>query len=135
MTSYDPASRDRAADLPADNALTVYFDGSCPLCTAEITYYASREGGNALRLVDVSDAAADTGTDLDQGAAKRRFHIRRPDGSLLSGAAGFAEVWQTLPGWRPAGRLARLWPIGILLEAGYRLFLPLRPVLSRLARR
>lgn len=135
MSANDCESRDRGTEEPSLAALTVYYDGSCPLCATEIAYYASREGGRGLRLVDVSEASAAMENDLDRDAAMRRFHVRQPDGTLLSGAAAFAEIWQVLPGWRPAGRVARFRPATVLLETGYRLFLPLRPFLSRLARR
>lgn len=115
--------------------LTVYYDGSCPLCATEMRYYTSREGSDALRLVDVSVEGADPGPGLDRRDAMRRIHVRRADGSLVSGAAAFAALWEALPGWRRAGRAARAWPLAPVLEWAYRAFLPIRPALSRLARR
>lgn len=34
---------------------TVYYDGACPLCRAEIEFYAKSEGGERLILHDISD--------------------------------------------------------------------------------
>ncbi|MBT8408683.1 MAG: DUF393 domain-containing protein [Alphaproteobacteria bacterium] len=116
-----------------DCDLTVYFDGSCPLCTAEIGHYKTREGAERLAFVDVSAKGADPGADLPAEEAMKRFHVRAADGTLLSGARAFVAIWQVLPGWRGLARFARLPGVVPALETGYRLFLPVRPYLSRLA--
>lgn len=118
-----------------DDRLRVYFDGSCPLCTAEIRHYESRSGGGQLACVDVSHAGSSVGPDLSAEMAMSRFHVRRPDGRLVSGASAFVEIWNALPGWRWAARIARLPGLLALLEGAYRVFVPLRPALSLLAAR
>jgi predicted DCC family thiol-disulfide oxidoreductase YuxK len=60
-----------------------------------------------------------------------RFHVRARNGELLSGAAAFIEVWARLPRWRWAARAAALPGAIATLELGYRLFLPVRPFISR----
>ncbi len=62
----------------------------------------------------------------------RRFHVRAGDGRLLSGAAAFVEVWARLPRWRWAARAASIPGALTVLEWGYRRFLPIRPLISRL---
>lgn len=118
-----------------DTKLTVYYDGSCPLCTAEIGHYETRRGAGAVCFVNVAEEGIETGGDLDRETALKRFHVRKPDGTLLSGAAAFAEIWDTLPGWRWLARIAKLPGVLWILELGYRLFLPIRPILSRIASR
>lgn len=114
--------------------LTVYFDGSCPLCRREIALYRRQRGAERLAWHDVS-AGASTGADLSCDAALRRFHVRDAQGRLHSGAAAFARLWRCLPGWRVLGWLAALPPTVWLLELAYRAFLPLRPRMQRWAQR
>lgn len=124
----------RAKAETIDMGPTIYFDGSCPICTAEIGHYASLEGGNRLGFVDVSDRGAVLGSDLSSDEAMRRFHVRLPDGTLLSGARAFAEVWKSLPDWRWAARLSTIPGVIPILEVGYRIFLTTRPVVSKVAK-
>lgn len=113
----------------------VYFDGACPLCRAEIAHYATCRGSERLNLVDLSAADTPPGPDLSRDQALARFHVRRPDGTLVSGARAFVLLWSVLPGWRWLARLAALPGVTPVLELGYRAFLPLRPGLARLVRR
>jgi predicted DCC family thiol-disulfide oxidoreductase YuxK len=120
---------------PDSSKTTVYFDGSCALCQAEIDHYRRQDRAGAVCFVDVSKTAAETPDGLDRKRAMARFHVRAPDGRVLSGAAAFPEIWRRLPGWRWAARAARLPGVLPLLELGYRMFLPARPFLARLASR
>jgi predicted DCC family thiol-disulfide oxidoreductase YuxK len=116
-------------------ALTVYYDGACPLCAAEIRLYRRSEGAERIAWVNVGpEGPAELGPGLTRGAARARFHVRRPDGTLVSGAAGFAALWAVLPRWRLLARLARLPGVLGLGEVAYRLFLPLRPWIARRVR-
>ncbi|MCX7354915.1 MAG: thiol-disulfide oxidoreductase DCC family protein [Sandarakinorhabdus sp.] len=110
---------------------TVYFDGSCPLCRAEIGYYQRKDQYSALCFVDISEPGGIPPEGITQERAMKRFHVRASDGRVLSGAAAFVEVWTRLPRWRWAARLAGLPGVTPLLEVGYRLFLPIRPYLSK----
>ncbi|KQP41047.1 thiol-disulfide oxidoreductase [Methylobacterium sp. Leaf104] len=123
------------ASQTAPPSLIVYYDGACPLCAAEIRVYRRSAGAERVAWVDVgAEGPAQLGPDLARGAARARFHVRRPDGTLVSGAAGFAALWAVLPRWRILARLARLPGVLGLGEVAYRLFLPLRPRIARLVR-
>ncbi len=115
--------------------LTVYYDGACPLCSIEIAHYKRQVGAEALHFVDASDPAADLGEGLSQSVALKRFHVRDSSGVLVSGARGFTRIWQVLPRWRWAARVARVPGALALLVLLYRAFLPIRPFLSRLVAR
>ncbi|MEK9951463.1 MAG: DUF393 domain-containing protein [Curvibacter sp.] len=119
------------AGIPPE--LTVYYDGSCPLCRREIALYRRQRGAERLVWQDLR-AGAPTGPGLSCDTALRRFHVRDAQGRLHSGAAGFARLWRSLPAWRVPGWLASLPPMCWLLELAYRGFLRLRPRLQRWAR-
>ena len=118
-----------------DGKLTVFYDGSCPLCTAEMGVYRKCAGADKLAFVDVS--AQDVGPvapGLDKATALRRFHVRAADGGLASGAEGFGHLWLALPGWRWLGRLVLLPGMLQATEVVYRGFLIVRPSLQQLWR-
>ena len=113
----------------ATGKLCVYYDGACPLCRAEIATYQRAAGGDGLHWVDAHGCGVvELGAGLERPAALARLHVRRADGTLLQGAAAFAEVWSALPGWRWLARVARLPGVLPLLELGYTGFLRLRPL-------
>ena len=89
---------------------------------------------SAIDWVDVS-AGQDLGGVLSCQAAMARFHVRDSQGRLFSGAAAFSRMWRLFPGWRWLGWLSAWPPLSWAFEGAYRLFLPLRPALQRMARR
>jgi predicted DCC family thiol-disulfide oxidoreductase YuxK len=136
----NPDSDNKPGTTAAAERPAVFYDGSCPLCAAEISTYRKCRGAGEIDWVDV--AGDDTGAHrefiapgLAREDAMRRFHMRRADGKIVSGGAAFAELWTALPAFSWAGRIGRLPGITVLLEGAYRLFLPVRPVLQRMLRR
>jgi predicted DCC family thiol-disulfide oxidoreductase YuxK len=111
--------------------LTVFYDGACPLCTAEIGLYRGCAGAERIAFVDVSVAnAGPVAPGLDKVAALRRFHVRLAGGALASGAEGFGHLWLALPGWRWIGRIVLLPGMLQATELAYRGFLTVRPALQ-----
>lgn len=134
MVPEDKETTNPAARLQPDcNAPEVFYDGSCPLCRAEIGMY--RDAGTQALFHNL----AEPGTALPEGRSERemlgRFHVRRADGRLVSGAAAFAELWKATPGWRWLGRIAAVPPFVWIGEGLYRAFLVVRPGVQKLARR
>jgi predicted DCC family thiol-disulfide oxidoreductase YuxK len=86
------------AGEPDAAALTVYYDGSCPVCSREIAAYRRQDCTAGWAFVDVAaDAGPALGPDLTRDAAMARMHVRRADGTLLRGAAAFVEMWARVP--------------------------------------
>ena len=116
--------------------LTVFYDGSCPLCCREIAVYRRRVASVRTRWTDVSACTPEA---LPEGLTRQdalaRFHVQRADGALISGAGAFAELWAHTPGFRWLGFMARLPMIHGVLDRAYGIFLDSRPVLQKLLSR
>jgi 3-demethoxyubiquinol 3-hydroxylase len=117
----------------ADEALTVFYDGGCPLCRREIGLYQGLCATEAVRWHDVHAQAPDPAV-LSSAQAMARFHVRDAQGQLFSGAAAFVVLWRALPGWRWLARVAALPGALPLMEWSYRGFLRVRPTMQRAAR-
>lgn len=116
--------------------VTVYYDGSCPVCRREIAFYRSNPDATNLVWHDVSinfREGDDTslGNDLNCKRAMAFFHVRDTQGNLFEGGVAFARLWLELRGWRLAGRLFMTWPFSIFINIGYKLFLPIRPTVQK----
>jgi len=112
--------------------LTVYFDGLCVICNAEIQHYRRRDRDGRIDFVDIAAPGFDAEAEgLDPRAVVRVLHARRADGTLVTGVDTFVEIWARVPGFGPAARLARLRPVRATLELGYRAFVRVRPYLPR----
>ena len=105
--------------------VTVWFDGSCPLCRREVALLRRLDRDRAVAFVDVG--TGDGACPIDRAELLNRFHAREGDGPMLSGAAAFAAMWRVLPLLRPLGLMARRPAVLAVLERLYRLFLRLRP--------
>ncbi|MDT7933382.1 MAG: DUF393 domain-containing protein [Sphingomonadaceae bacterium] len=112
--------------------LTVWHDGGCPLCRAEIALMRRLDRRGSIRFVDVARPGPDV-CPLDRRTLLARFHASE-DGRLLSGAAAFAAMWRAIPLLRPLGLMARSSVVLRLLEAAYVGFLRVRPGLQHVAR-
>ena len=115
-------------------ALSVLYDGACPLCRREIALYRGLRSDASVCFVDVSgETTLPAGTSSQQ--LLERFHVQRADGSLVSGAEAFLTLWAELPGWRWLARIGRLPGMRWLMERAYLGFLRWRPALQRWTRR
>ena len=115
-------------------ALTVLYDGACPLCRREIGIYRKLRPlrpDSTVCFADVSDAAVPLPSGTTREALLARFHVQGRDGELLSGARAFLALWAALPGWRWLAFVGRLPGAAWVMERAYRFFLRARPMLQR----
>lgn len=116
---------------PRPGELTVWYDGDCPICTAEIGLMRRLDSSSAIAFVDLSLAG---GCPTDRAARLARLHAQPRGGAMVSGAAAFVAMWRVLPGLRPLAALASPPPVQWLLERAYLVFLKVRPSLQAIAR-
>ena len=133
MTGTKPSNTRQGAE-----ALTVLYDGACPLCRREMAVYRDLQPlqqDSPVCFADVSNTAVPLPVGTTREQLMARFHVQDRDGQLLSGAAAFLALWAALPGWRWLALAGRLPGAAWLMERLYRLFLRWRPMLQRWAAR
>ena len=86
--------------------LTLFYDGACPLCQAEILFLSRRNQANLLDFVDINSAQFDPqkiGVSCE--AALAAMYGQFADGKLIQGVSVFPEAYRraNLP------RLAWFW--------------------------
>ena len=85
--------------------LTLYFDGNCPFCAAEMQRLRLWNTVNRLGFIDISAPEFDPAPlGVDMGALDRELHSRTADGRMLVGIdsmlAAYTMVgraWMVLP--------------------------------------
>jgi predicted DCC family thiol-disulfide oxidoreductase YuxK len=112
---------------PGYSSCTVYFDGMCTVCNREIATYQRLRGGNTINWVDASRCdVSELSAGLDRAYALQRLHVQTANGTLLSGAAAFVEIWKHLPAFAWMARLCASPYVLPVLEFVYRRFLVMR---------
>ncbi|HHS94221.1 MAG TPA: DUF393 domain-containing protein [Rhodobacterales bacterium] len=112
--------------------LTVFYDGACPLCIAEIAFYRRQKGAEAMTFIDVADAQNPLPKGVSRTCALARFHVETADGQVIDGAGAFLALLQRLPRFRWLGRAADRPLLRPVLSLLYDAFLRLRPAIVRL---
>jgi len=120
------------ADSVSTPALTVWYDGACPLCIREIALMRRLDRARRIDFIDV--APEDAVCPIDRTLLLARFHAREAGGPVLDGAAAFAAMWRAIPVLHPLGLAARNRVVLSGLEWLYVRFLHVRPWLQRRAR-
>lgn len=114
------ADRDQPGSEPLPVTCdTLYYDGQCPLCNAEIERLREVRG-DALRVADIHESTPE-GDAPDRETLLKTLHLRRADGSWLTGADANVAAWEgTRQGkWL---RVLRWAPLRPLVDAVYALW-------------
>jgi len=112
------------------NGSTVFFDGSCPICTAEINQYKALTPKTEIQWLDVTEPNFIPPDGQTKEQLMQRFHVLNNNAELLSGAAAFVYLWEQLPGWRRLAVIGKMPGAMEVLEFGYTNFLKVRPLIQ-----
>ncbi len=112
--------------------LTLYYDGACPLCQAEILFLSGRNKANLLEFIDINSDLFDperVGVTCD--AALATMYGQYASGSLIQGVSVFPEAYRRadLPALAWLFSRKALQPI---LRLGYKFFAKNRHAFSSL---
>ena len=111
--------------------LTLFYDGACPLCQAEILFLLGRNQAGLLNFVDINSKAYDplkVGVSCEEALAA--MYGQYADGTLINGVTVFPEAYRRaeLPTLAWIFSRKSMQPI---LKIGYRFFAKNRHAISR----
>ena len=111
--------------------LTLFYDGACPLCQAEILFLSGRNQAGLLNFVDINSKAYDplkVGVSCEEALAA--MYGQYADGTLIIGVTVFPEAYRRaeLPTLAWIFSRKSMQPI---LKIGYRFFASNRHAISR----
>jgi predicted DCC family thiol-disulfide oxidoreductase YuxK len=75
------------------STLTIYFDGKCPLCLAEIHVLKHNNAQQLLKFVDLHDGV-NVGDVINCTRALEVIHAQMENGEIITGANVFKEAYQ-----------------------------------------
>lgn len=128
VLAYVPMQTTTATTTPE---LTLYYDGQCPLCVAEIDFLQSRNAQGQLAFVDVTHTGFEAaGHNISCEAAMAQIHGRTADGQVLVGVPVFATAYRLAKLPVLAWVLSRKWLMPVLQPA-YVLFAKHRQAISK----
>lgn len=111
--------------------LTLFYDGACPLCQAEILFLSGRNQANLLEFIDIHSEKYDPlklGVSCEEALAA--MYGQYADGTLINGPAVFPEAYRraNLPTLAWIFSRKTMQPA---LQIGYRFFAKNRHAISR----
>ena len=114
-------------------ALTVFYDGACPLCRREIAYYKQQTAIGRIDWMDANNNPAQLKiAGITKAEALARLHVITTEGDILSGTRAFQKIWETFPKFRILAICLNYSPLHLLVSKLYEQFLKYRPFLQKL---
>ncbi len=108
--------------------VTIWYDGDCPLCVAEISLVRKLDA-NQGRLAFVN--LMESGTcPLDRREMLAKFHAQEVGKEIVSGVSAFGAMWRQVTPFQPLGWLTLFPPAHWLMGILYVQFLRVRPRLQ-----
>jgi predicted DCC family thiol-disulfide oxidoreductase YuxK len=110
--------------------LTLFYDGACPLCQAEILFLSGRNQANLLEFIDINSGKYDplkVGVSCEEALAA--MYGQYADGTLINGVAVFPAAYQRANLPKLAWMFSRK-SLQPLLGVGYRFFAKNRHAIS-----
>lgn len=120
-------------DSPA-YPLQIFFDGSCPVCAAEMDVYRRKEHAGRLQFVDISLPGFDpTPYGITMEAFMHEMHAIDREHHVYRGVEAFRAIWQAFPAstwYGLLGALVTLPGVNLLARTAYWCFARIRKFLS-----
>jgi predicted DCC family thiol-disulfide oxidoreductase YuxK len=108
--------------------VTIWFDGTCPLCLAEISLIRRLDAKKGrIAFVDLTGEGS---CPLDRGDMLAKFHAQEAGKPIISGAAAFGAMWRQVTPFQPLGWLTLFPPALWIMNILYVQFLRVRPRLQ-----
>ncbi len=103
---------------------TVYYDGSCPMCSSLITRIEGSERGTQFKCVDITtEKLPDT---LSQQAVEKEIHVADETGRIFRNSDAIMKIMEAYPRMKWIARIGlmpgvrQILPIGYSVVAAYR---------------
>lgn len=115
-----------------NSSINVYYDGLCLLCSREIEHYMRQNGSESINFIDITSSSFDPEQEgVDPRRVHKVMHVKKSNGEFATEVEAFIEIWQHLPKYQWAARLAQKKSVRLILDAGYIMFAMLRPYLPK----
>lgn len=125
--------------MTSEHALTLLYDGGCPLCVREVDFLRRKDLQEAMQFVDINalDYCSESWDGITYRQAMARIHAIDADGTVLKDVAVFRAAYRLIGlGWIYAPTTLPV--VGPIVDwlyslwARYRLPITRRPSLDKL---